>query len=238
VPPDGHRSGPRRTHSPGAIAALALDFDGVVVESVELKNRAFGELFRDSHPELVEEVVAFQVENVGLSRFEKFPLIYERILDEPFPDGESELLDRRLTELVYDGVATCPFVTGARELVERRSGEVPVYVASATPEEEVRSLVEARGLAPFVRAAYGSPARKADNLARIAAEVGVEPPAVLFVGDSRSDQHAAREAGVRFVGRVAPGDESPFEPDERLLVVADLGELDGLWDSLAAGVLG
>lgn len=207
------------------IAALALDFDGVVVESVELKNRAFGELFRDSHPHLVEQVVAFQVANIGLSRFEKFPLIYERILGEPFPEGESERLDRRLSELVYEGVATCPFVPGARELIERASRSVPVYVASATPEEEVRSLVDARGLAPFVRAAYGSPARKSDNLVRIAAEVGVEPSHVLFVGDSESDQQAAHASGVRFVGRVAPGDESPFAAEDGLELVPDLAAL-------------
>lgn len=220
------------------IAALALDFDGVVVESVELKNRAFGELFRDTHPERVEEVVAFQVANGGLSRFDKFPLIYERILGLPFPEGESERLDRRLTGLVYEGVVACPFVAGARELIERAARTLPVYVASATPEEEVRSLVEARGLAPFVRAAYGSPVAKADTLARIARELGVEPGAILFVGDSVNDQQAARASGVRFVGRVAPGDESPFAADEGLELVPDLaalGRLLAVWAPEAFG---
>ncbi|HET7568249.1 MAG TPA: HAD family hydrolase [Gaiellaceae bacterium] len=215
------------------IRVLALDFDGVVVESVDLKNRAFGELFRDTHPDKVEEVVAFQIANVGLSRFEKFPRIYEEILGRPFPEGESERLDAALTALVYDGVATCAFVPGARELIERVAGELPVYVASATPEDEVRSLVEARGLAPFVRAAYGSPTRKADSLRRIASEAGCEPEDVLFVGDSASDQRAARESGVRFVGRVPPGAASPFAPAPLLAEVADLAELDRIWDGLA-----
>jgi phosphoglycolate phosphatase-like HAD superfamily hydrolase len=214
------------------ISALALDFDGVVVESVELKNRAFGELFRDTHPDKVEEVVAFQVANVGLSRFEKFPRIYEEILGLPFPEGESERLDAALSELVYDGVCSCAFVPGARELIERVAGELPVYVASATPEDEVRSLVAARGLAPFVHAAYGSPARKADSLRRIVAEAGCEPAQVLFVGDSESDQRAARESGVRFVGRVPPGTASPFAPEPLLAEVADLAELDRIWDGL------
>ena len=212
------------------IRALALDFDGVVVESVELKNRAFGELFRETHPERVEDVVAFQIAHMGLSRFEKFPRIYEEVLGEPFPEGASERLDRMLTELVYEGVATCPFVHGARELIERVSAELPVYVASATPEEEVRSLAEARGLAPFLTAAYGSPARKADSLKRIVAECGCDPAAVLFVGDTVSDRRAARAAGVTFVGRVPPGEEPRFEPEEGLRVVADLAELDRIWN--------
>ena len=211
------------------IRALALDFDGVVVESVELKNRAFGELFRDTHPDKVEAVVAFQIEHMGLSRFDKFPRIYAEVLGEPFPEGESERLDAALTALVYEGVATCPFVPGARELIERRSKEVPVFVASATPELEVRSLVEARGLAPFVTAAYGSPAKKADSLRRIVAEADCEAAEVLFVGDTISDQRAAREAGVIFVGRVPPGEPAPFEQETGLHVVADLAGLDLIW---------
>lgn len=218
-----------------AIRVLALDFDGVVVESVELKNRAFGELFRDTHPDRVEEVVAFQAANVGLSRFDKFPRIYAEIFGEAFPEGESERLDRRLTELVYEGVATCPFVPGARKLIERCAAELAVYVASATPEEEVRRLVVARGLAPFVRAAYGSPAPKAESLRRIAAEAGCEPSAVLFVGDSGSDQRAARESGVRFVGRVPSGAASPFAPEPLAAEVADMAELERIWDGLLKG---
>ena len=206
-----------------AFDVLVLDFDGVVVESVELKDRAFGELFRDTHPDRVDDIVRFQAQIAGRSRYERFPLIYE-YLGLPFPDGESERLDRRLSELLFEAVATCPFVPGARELIERRSRELPVYVASATPEEEVRRLIEARGLAPFVRAAYGAPARKADNLLRIAREERSDPGRMLFVGDSATDERAASEAGVPFVGRVAPGVASPFRTDTP--VVSDLTELD------------
>lgn len=202
---------------------LVLDFDGVVVESVDLKDRAFGELFRDTLPERVEDVVRFQAQIAGRSRYERFPLIYD-YLGLPFPEGESERLDRRLSKLLFEAVATCPFVPGARELLERRSRDVPVYVASATPESDVRKLIAARGLAPYIRAAYGAPTRKADNLRRIAAETGADPTRLLFIGDSATDLSAAEEAGIRFVGRVAPGLTSPF-PDGTP-IVADLAELD------------
>ena len=206
-----------------AFDVLVLDFDGVVVESVELKDRAFGELFRDTHPERVEELVRFQSQIAGRSRYERFPLIYE-YLGLPFPEGESERLDRRLSELLFDAVASCPFVAGARDAIERWRREVPVYVASATPEEEVRRLVDARGLASYFKAAYGAPARKADNLRRIAAEEECETGRLLFVGDSATDQLAADEAGVAFIGRVADGELSPFR--EGTIVVSDLTELD------------
>lgn len=196
---------------------LVLDFDGVVVESVELKDRAFGELFRESHPDRVDDIVRFQSEIPGRSRYERFPLIHE-FLGIPYPEGEEARLDHRLNALLFEAVSTCPFVPGARELLVRRSADVPVYVASATPEDEVRALIEARGLAPFVRAAYGAPTPKVEILRSIDGE------SVLFVGDSATDHRAAEEAGVRFVGRVATGLVSPFPAGT--LVVGDLAELD------------
>lgn len=209
--------------------AIALDFDGVVVESVHLKNLAFGELFRDEHPDKVDDVVHFQLAHMGLSRLEKFPRIYAEILGVPFPDGELERLDERFSQIVYDAVVACPFVPGARELLERRSSALPFFVVSATPEWEVRRIVEARGLERYFRAVYGAPATKPELLRRILDDEGIEPQELVFVGDAINDFLAAEAVGVRFVGRVPPGEESPFPEVPR---VADLAELDSLLPSL------
>jgi HAD superfamily hydrolase (TIGR01549 family) len=205
------------------VEAVALDFDGVVVESVELKNRAFGELFRDDHPDKVDEIVRFQLANIGLSRLAKFPRIYEEILEIPFPEGELERLDQRFSQIVYEAVVGCPYVPGARELLEGNGGDHAFFVVSATPEWELRRIVEARGLAPFFRAVYGAPDKKPELLRRILADEGLDPDALLFVGDAENDFAAARETGVAFVGRVPKGAPSPFPPEQA--VVSDLAEL-------------
>ncbi len=109
--------------------AIVFDFDGVIVESVEIKNRAFGELFRADHPERVDEILRFQLENLGLSRLVKFPRIYEEILGLPFPDGELERLDREFSRIVFEGVLRCPFVPGAPELLERLGPARPPFLS-------------------------------------------------------------------------------------------------------------
>ena len=37
--------------------ALIFDFDGVILESVETKTRAFAELYKDKGPDVVDKVV-------------------------------------------------------------------------------------------------------------------------------------------------------------------------------------
>jgi len=202
-----------------------MDFDGVVVESVELKNRAFGELFRDTHPDKVDDVVAFQLANVGASRYEKFPRIYVEVFRESFPDGAMETLDEKLSKLVFEGVATCPFVRGAEEFVRSRSERQALFVASATPQDEVRALVERRGLTAYFQEVFGAPLSKADAV-RAVLERGFAGEDVLFVGDADNDLRAAQEVGVRFIGRVPTRESSPFPASTT--IVADLVELDRL----------
>jgi len=215
--------------------AVVFDFDGVIVESVDIKNHAFGELFRETHPDKVEEILAFQLANVGASRLEKFPRIYDEILGIPFPEGELERLDGEFSRLVFNSVASCPFVRGAPELLARLCEGHELYVASATPAREVCDLVVARGLTRFFRNVYGAPETKKEILGRVLRERRLEPQELLFVGDAANDLSAARAVGVRFIGRVPRGAETPFAEERGVPGVEDLAQLDEQWTGLLGG---
>ena len=211
---------------------VAFDFDGVILESAEIKTTAFRRLFED-WPDDVDRIVQYHLDNAGVSRFEKFRVIYREMLGLPLSGDEERELGERFSALVLEEVLTCPFVDGARELLARRCDELPLFVASGTPEEELRHIVERRGLTPHFTGVYGTPAKKAEILARIASEQAVEPGEILFVGDAMTDLEGARGAGTRFVGRVGPGQPDVFA-GEGVPVVRDLAQLDREWDALAA----
>ncbi|MDN5339305.1 MAG: hypothetical protein PWQ30_414, partial [Euryarchaeota archaeon] len=58
------------------LTTLILDFDGVVVESLPLKTAAFRKIFSFTSPEHLDEIIAFHLENGGMSRYDKFRHIY------------------------------------------------------------------------------------------------------------------------------------------------------------------
>ena len=207
------------------IRTILLDFDGVILESVRVKTDAFRELF-SFRPDRVDEIVDYHRNNTGVSRFEKFRYIYRTILREPLTDEQFRWLSGRYAELVVDGVLASPFVPGAREFLERCSAEVPLFVVSASPQEELESIVEKRGLAPFFGEVFGAPTRKVDAIRRILALTGSPPRGTVFVGDAVNDLAAARETGVRFIGRRPPEDPDRFSGVEGVeVVVGDLEEL-------------
>ena len=86
------------------IRAIAFDFDGVLVESVEVKTRAFARLFNTEGPDAVRKILDYHLENGGVSRFEKFKTIYRSILKRPLSEEQFRSLCERFSELVVDEV--------------------------------------------------------------------------------------------------------------------------------------
>lgn len=212
------------------IRAAVFDFDGVVLESVEIKTVAFRRLFAD-HPQ-GERMVGYHLANGGVSRFEKFRWFYEEVRGEQLTDSRSRELGERFSELVLDEVRRCAFVPGASVLLARLAATIPLFVASGTPEDELRGIVEHRGLGEWFAGVYGSPPTKAQILRQIMDEHALAAAELVFVGDAMTDLRGAAGAGVPFVGRVPAGEPSPFPEGTRW--VRDLAELDAAWAQLEA----
>jgi phosphoglycolate phosphatase-like HAD superfamily hydrolase len=188
------------TKNDPSVRVLYLDFDGVIVESLDIKTDAFRELFQVYHAQ-IDEIMAYHLRNNGVSRLVKFKYIYEQILGLAYDDATSETVGRRFYEIVFQKVVDCPFVPGAESLLREFSTRLPIFVVSASPEEEVRRVVAARDLAPFFKGVYGAPGSKAEHIKRVLGQMRLPSSQGILVGDSLEDFEAARVAGVRFIGR-------------------------------------
>ena len=201
--------------------AIIFDFDGVVVESGKIKTQAFAELYRPYGEDIVAQVVQFHTQNGGMSRYRKFRHFQEHFLHQPpLTEAEERQLDIRFSELVVEAVIAADPVPGAIELIRQQSGRIPLFVASGTPEAELKVIVERRGLAPYFTAVRGAPALKKTIIAEILAAHGLQPETVLMIGDAMADLEGAQANDTAFLGRVLPGDPNPFPA--HIEVVPDL----------------
>ncbi len=204
-------------------SAIIFDFDGVIVESVDIKTKAFRELFSE-YPEQAEKIVQFHLDNVGVSRFEKFKVIYRDFLKKPLSEDESKRLGERFSKLVYEEILQCPLVKGIEELLPQLVVKYPLYVVSAVPQDEVHSLLRARGLEKYFQRIYGMPPTlKADAIQKIIELHGCNPEEVLLIGDGLHDYQAAKATGIKFVGRLRDGN-NPFTKVDCNVLVHDMTE--------------
>jgi HAD superfamily hydrolase (TIGR01549 family) len=209
----------------GRYEAIVFDFDGVLVESLDVKTQAFASLYAEYGTDIVRKVIAYHLANGGVTRFKKFRYYHETLLGIPLTTKAEVELGQRFSCLVEDAVVDAPAVPGAMEFLERHAGTLPLFVASSTPEQELKRIVERRGMSRYFEDLFGAPHTKAEILVRISTQRRFTPDRVLMIGDARADYEGALAAGADFIGRGTQA-SGLFPPDVRL--IPDLTALEGL----------
>jgi len=187
------------------LKAVIFDFDGVILESVPVKTEAFRQLF-SFVPEHLEQIIEYHLDNGGISRFVKIRYIFEHILKQDLTEERFDDLVQEYSRLVLGGVLRAPFVPGAPACLERLYSQIPLFIASGTPDQELHFILASRNLETYFTAVYGASMQKTEALRDIGRRYSILSSEMLFVGDAPSDRDAAVAAGVRFVGRIRPDD--------------------------------
>jgi phosphoglycolate phosphatase-like HAD superfamily hydrolase len=186
-------------------SAVVFDFDGVLVDSVPIKGEAFSEIYRPYGEDAARLAADFHFAHGGLSRFDKFRRLHQCLFGTShLSQAELQELDRAFSAIVVDKVVGAPWMDGAIEILAELSESVPVFLASATPEPELKEVVKRRKANHYFREILGSPTAKAENLRIILERSRLSPDSIVLVGDSKSDEDAATEAGCNFVGYLNP----------------------------------
>ena len=208
------------------IKAIIFDFDGVIVESVDIKTKAFARLFEHEGGVVVEKVVDYHLKNGGVSRFDKFRYYYKEILKRPLSDQQFEELCSGFSELVMEEVVKAPYVKGSKEILDNYFRICQCFVATGTPQEEIDEIIIQRGMFPYFKGVYGAPKKKYVIVREILDSYGIKPEEVIYVGDAMSDYQAASENSVRFIARIHDN-ESIFKGIEctKIMDLTDLGRI-------------
>ena len=182
------------------LRVLVLDFDGVIVDSNDVKTQAFRDVFA-RFQDHAEAMMEYHRTHISVTRFAKFDHLLERL-------GRAGDMALR-TELAADysrrtleRMATVPFVPGAEAFLREFAPRLPVYLASVTPAEDLETILARRELRAWFRDVYACPPWTKPNAVRdILRREACDPHEALLLGDSAGDQRAAAETGIAFVGR-------------------------------------
>ncbi len=198
-----------------SLQRLVFDCDGVILDSVPVKTRAFARLAEPFGPEARDRFVMYHTVHGGVSRYKKFEWFFREVLEREISEEESAQWGRLFAQYALDEVRRCPLIPGVRDVLETWSGRLPLYVCSGAPEEELLLVLRERQLDAYFAGIHGSPPAKAQVLERIIRDAGVEAENTLMVGDAVTDRDAAEHAGALFygVGRELRGGPFPWGAD-------------------------
>lgn len=209
------------------IKAIIFDLDGVIIESAEIKTRAFELLFAD-YPDKVGEIVAYHKRNAGISRYLKFRYFYDKILGQELSAQKEAELGEQFSRIVLEQILNAPLVPGAIEFLNQNKDGYDFFIVSGTPEKELQNIIASRQLNRFFREVCGTPGEKAELIENILGKYSFERKEAVLIGDAESDRVAAEKVGVFFIARTSP--ESQLE--DCRWKINDLTELDTILENI------
>ncbi|MDD6088792.1 MAG: HAD family phosphatase [Desulfovibrionaceae bacterium] len=180
---------------------LVFDCDGVILETVDVKTRAFAQIAEPYGAEIRDRLVLYHHLHGGVSRREKFRWMLEEALGGKADEAELDDLCARFGDAVLEQVMHAPLVPGVMDVIETWQKRVPLYVCSGTPQEELRFILRRRGLDRYFTDMIGTPPAKPELLKRIVRAAGADPSRCVMIGDAGTDLLAAEAAETLFYGR-------------------------------------
>ena len=161
---------------------------------------------------------------------EKFKYIYKNMLNRGLLRKEFDGLCEKFSNLVVKEVVKAPYVKGAKEFLDSCAARYKCFVASGTPQEEMKEIIRQRRMSGYFAAVYGSPQKKPDIVTRIIVSNNFLPEEVICVGDAMSDYRAAEANSVRFVARVSS--EKDIFKDVNCVKIMNLSGLESIIEGL------
>ena len=201
---------------------ILFDFDGVLVESANIKTEVFAKLFEPYGEEIVKKVVKHHVKYGGISRYKKIRFYYEKYLDTEITEKKLNEIANKFSDLVVSRVLEAPWVKGVEKVLEKYYQNIDLYVVSGTPQKELDLIIEKRNIKKYFKGVFGSPETKSEIAKRLIDENNYNPKKVLYIGDSLSDYYDSKKAQVSFLGRVSKETKSIF-PDNVKIISDFLG---------------
>jgi phosphoglycolate phosphatase-like HAD superfamily hydrolase len=180
---------------------IIFDFDGVLVESNEIRFNGFRKLFKSYPQEQVEELVNYAKANGGVSRYKKIAYFFSEIRQEPISDESVNKWAGQFSKFVEQDIVEAQPVEGSLEFLEKYVDHYDFAIVSGSDQAELRRICKERKIDQFFKSILGSPVEKKDNIAALLSDLNWQHNKSLYVGDSNNDLEAAKANNLDFVGR-------------------------------------
>ena len=124
------------------IKAIVFDFDGVILESVDIKTKAFIKLYENYPPTVKEEVKRYHLNHLGISRYEKIFHFQKYLINEDASQSKINELGQKFQNIVLNQVISCKFVNGSKEFLNLYKNEIDCHIATGTPQREIEIIIK------------------------------------------------------------------------------------------------
>jgi HAD superfamily hydrolase (TIGR01549 family) len=183
------------------IKNILFDFDGVILDSMPIRDYGFKKIFEDFDDNLVNKLLEYHNQNGGLSRYVKIKYFYNKLLKQEileekiinYADNFSKIMKRELVDKRYLIADTLKFI---KENYEKYN----LHIVSGSDEKELKYLCRELGIDSFFQSINGSPTHKNKLVEDVLVINKYMESETILIGDSINDYEAAKTNNLNFYG--------------------------------------
>ncbi|MDT0689834.1 HAD-IA family hydrolase [Salegentibacter sp. F188] len=180
---------------------ILWDFDGVILDSMEIREEGFREVLQTFPKEEVDLLLDYHKKNGGLSRYVKFKYFFEEIrkvkVEQKVLDqcavSFSDIMKKKLTSRERLNGEVINFIMANRKRLK-------MHIVSGSDGDELRYLCRKLGISDFFLSIEGSPKPKIELVENILSINKYLKRETCLIGDSINDHEAAEVNDIDFFG--------------------------------------
>lgn len=177
------------------------DFDGVLIDSMHVRDIGFRIVLKDYPEEVVNELLEFHKRNGGLSRYVKFRHFFQKVLNENVEEEKIEQLAYNFKKIMLSHLIDKELLIDTTNLyIKKNYKQKKMYITSGSDEEELIQICKGVGIFKYFEQIKGSPTSKIININNLILENGFMKKDCILIGDSINDYDAAVANKISFAG--------------------------------------
>ena len=183
------------------IKTIFWDFDGVILDSMPIRDFGFAKIFEEFDKELVDKLLEYHTLNGGLSRYVKIRYFYNILLKKDVSDEKVQELADKFSTIMKAELTNKKYLIGETvDFIEKNYKNYNFHIVSGSDEKELNYLCKELELSQYFKTIEGSPTCKNDLVKNILQKYSYNPKECILIGDSINDYEAANINGIKFYG--------------------------------------
>ena len=183
------------------IKVIFWDFDGVIIDSMHVRDFGFKEIFKEYDSQLVKKLINYHRLNGGLSRYVKIRYFFEEILNQNISEEEliryaynfSSIMRNELVKKKY-------LISDSINFIKNNFNNFNFHIVSGSDHKELLFLNKELQISKFFLSINGSPTPKNEIVRQLIHKFRYNENEIAMIGDSINDYEAAKSNNIKFYG--------------------------------------
>ena len=183
------------------IKNILWDFDGVIIDSLAIRDYGFREIYKEFDKQSVDKLIQYHNYNGGLSRFHKIKYFFNEILKQNITQDEILQYADKFTQIMRQSLSDKKYlINDTVNFIKNNYKNYNFHIVSGSEHNELNFLCQKLDLSQYFISINGSPTPKNQLIKNLLESYNYNINQTILIGDSINDYEAASVNKIDFYG--------------------------------------